>query len=136
MSKYNVGDKILNISTRGEINDGKRGEIALVKDGIVYVRYEDGNAGQSEAPEVWYKIINNARSNNLIMNTINKFLDIFASEPQKSLKKAGLVDEKGIATADGVSLFVTYQFRNLKETDPFFTDVVAKLAAEDEEKKK
>lgn len=70
---------------------------------------------------------------NIITNMKEKFLGLFIGEPEKTYRKLNLLDSNGLATSDGVSIYVTYL---MKKDTAFKTDVADSMMKEIEAEKK
>lgn len=66
--------------------------------------------------------------NTKTMSMINKLKSALLSEPEKSLRKAGIFDEDGQLTSDGRDFYLEYAIRNNKE----FCDMIQEQVNEEE----
>jgi hypothetical protein len=114
MNGYYQGTRIKNLRTQGT-NAGKYGYVISVDEyhDIVHVRYDDGNTGQTDEPERYYQIINEARdtrvSNNNTnpMNGIKTFVkNLMLSNDEKLLRKYGLKTECGEYTTTAKDIVI------------------------------
>ena len=136
MSKFKVGDKVTVQDSRHG-HGFKRGEELVIRKVLEIGSYGEEYHAMNAAGETWYiygdEGIKSIKTNKTT-NMLEKFLNLFDTEPKLSLKKAGFMDEKGIATEDGVKVYFTYMMNTLKEEDEFFTKIVKPLAEAKEKK--
>lgn len=129
-SKFKAGDKV-KVLKRSSSKFGFSGTVTN-NDGDGegqrpwLIKFDDGDGIRVNAVDV--ELISD---NNIITNMIEKFKDMFTSEPEKSLKKAGLL-ENGMVTDDGVKMYITW----LMKEDTTFLDKVVKELIKDEKKSK
>ncbi len=71
-------------------------------------------------------LVKSGKSNN--MSVLEKFALAFKSEPEKSLRKLGLLNGDDLATQEGMQVYVSYL---MKKDKTFQEEVVAPLIAED-----
>lgn len=130
MSKFKVGDKVRVINKSTGDNYESWTKNRFFPDGIIG-RYND---------ICDYYVINGDHFKEKDLEFINeesiiknmtlkqKFTNMFITEPKKSLIKAGLMDTEGIATDDGVKVYVGYL---MMKDATFKSEVVDALVAEE-----
>lgn len=126
MAKFKVGDRVKRIRNGDE-------DIVTYLPGMY--KYDQNKYAESEEGMVleinsWvyqknWELINESNNN---MTLKQKFTNLFITEPKKSLIKAGLMDLEGIATDDGVKVYVGYQ---MMKDATFKSEVVDVLVAEE-----
>lgn len=78
------------------------------------------------------KNITQSTNNNTMGNLLTKFGSLFVSEPMKSFRKAGIVNDKNELTMDGGTVFMNWLLQ--KNGDAFNAEVVQPILAEAEKK--
>lgn len=121
MTNFREGDRIECIKRpdSGNGNYGRQGVVTEInEDGVVYVEYDNGNTGQSDKPESYYKKVVTAgyrakdgkyvtgtsyREPKNIMDGITAAIRrATMGQPNKNLVKAGLMTEGGMFTLAAV----------------------------------
>lgn len=116
---FEIGDTVQNIYV-GAKRYGQKGEVvALNEDGKeVVVEYADGDIGGGRANS--FKNLSNGdstatpRNNN--MSIIARLADLFRSEPQKTYRKLGILDNSDNLTCEGKDLLLNKLFWANEET--------------------
>ncbi len=122
MTNFQEGDRIMCIKRPDSGNNGnfgREGVVTDVDDGVVYVEYDNGNTGNSDKPELYYKKIvtagHRARDGKYVSSTSHRepktFMDGITAairratmgQPNKNLVKAGLMTEDGLFTESAVA---------------------------------
>ena len=68
------------------------------------------------------------------MDLLKKFADALMGEPEKSLQKYGVTDERGNLTSQGAALYQNWKFK--QDLEAFQKDVLAVLIKADKKSKK
>lgn len=79
---------------------------------------------------IYLELVNKPKS---MSNLKEKFVNLFLTEPTKSLRKAGVVNGDNQLTTDGQEIFLNWLLQ--KNQEAFNTEVVQKILADDEAKK-
>jgi hypothetical protein len=64
------------------------------------------------------------------MSIVEKFAELFTTEPQKSFKKAGITDAQGVLTDVGSKIYLTYLLNS--DDGGFKTKIVDELLKKEE----
>lgn len=133
-TKYKVGDRVrlINVDKSGG-SETRIGDCAEVTSAIktdkktfYKIRFEDGYEYRVKSSEI--EIISSI--DKTITNMKEKFIQLFLSEPTKSLRKSGLINGDNIATDEGVKLYVSYLMTN---DTKFNADVVQAMLKKDQD---
>lgn len=132
MSKFKIGDTII-VKKQGVIRGsrpyGYVGKITSiddnrVEDDVIYF-LDNGNG-------IYGQDVDNNNINN--MNIIEKFTLNLKSEPEKSFRKAGIINGDDLLTDDGQKIFLTWLLSKNKQE--FRTEVVDGILDEMKEEDK
>lgn len=91
ISKFKVGDRIINISLKPGPNQGKYGNIIEIDAQYTRVRYDDGEVGGASEPQESYKLINQNKITT-IMKTVTTFFKKLTDSKVQALSKAGYIN--------------------------------------------
>lgn len=133
MRKFKVGDKVVVVGhiTRNDLEDGDICEIVWVDDSRIPYKVErlnDRCSGWLEEKQCSAVSVVNFYQNEYkatFMSLLKKAKDLFATEPQKSLRMTGIFDESDTVTDEGLKIWATRQI--IKDTT-FQDEVVKPLA--------
>lgn len=134
MSQYKVGDRVERF--QGDENDGMhindRGVIINMDGGYTDIKVDNTNIiSKGNAPEN-VRLIETNNTNN--MSIISKTLLAFKSEPEKTFIKAGILNNDGSPTADGISLVVMQLLKDEAFASKFSSEIAQPIVAENEKK--
>lgn len=125
-----VGTKV-EIHNHGSSLDGLKGELERDDNSSIpyLVRLDDGRSGWFDLNQV--KIL---KEKSKTMSLTKSFNSLFLKEPEKSFRKAGVTDDSGMLTQEGLQIFMAWVLQ--KQGDAFKTEVVDAILKEQEEAKK
>ena len=80
-----------------------------------------------------WKLISKTNKRSFMISIKQAFKDLLTTEPKKSLKKAGIIQESGDFTMEGREVFLEWLFNRKEISESFMKEVVTPIL--DEEKK-
>ncbi len=131
--KFKIGDKV-RVKSNLQANNYSVGYEFIISDksfqpdgahgGVYFPSVGNGMYGED------LEIISNIYKN---MNMLEKFALTFKTEPEKSFRKAGIIDSNDTLTADGQKIFLSWLLKDSVIGPKFKTEVVDELLKKDEE---
>lgn len=126
---FKVGDRVMQTTDCTNTLKGSVYPIAMNKSGELCLEIAPGDFGCTCSGQ--WKLVES--SNNIIMsNLVEKFALAVMTEPNKSLRKAGITNGDNLLTEEGQRVFLSWLLS--KNAAEFKTEVVDPILAEEEKK--
>ncbi len=138
MAKLKKGDKLLCIDEGSGVFEGKEymaldNQYVSGNNNDVFIRVQEleGNRNSFTCYASRLQLINSI-SNPTNMNLQEKFVEATLGEPEKSFRKVGVTDSRGLLTVEGSAIFANWLFG--QHQDVFKKEVVDPILKEEKKK--